>query len=37
MPQMQREIVEVIQLVLMERIKGRVAEKMVDISVPPVI
>ena len=37
MPQMPREVVEVIQPVLVERIKGRVADQMVDIPVPPVM
>ena len=32
-----REIVEVIQLVLVERVKGRVADQMVDIPAPPVM
>ena len=37
-PQMRREIVEVIQFVLVERIKGRVADQMlVDIPVPLVM
>ena len=35
--QMRHEIVEVIQLVLVERIKGRVADQMVDIPMPPVM
>ena len=35
-PRIRREIVEVIQLVLVERIKGRVADQM-DIPVHPVI
>ena len=36
-PQMRREIVEVIQLVLVERIKGGIADQMVDIVVLPVM
>ena len=35
--QMKWQIVEVIQLVLVERLKGRVADQMVDILVPPVM
>ena len=37
MPLMKREIVEVIQLVLAERIKGPVADQLVDIPVPLVM
>ena len=37
MPQTKREIVEVIQPVLVKRIEGRVAHQMVDIPVPPVM
>ena len=36
-PQMRREIVKAIQPVLVERIKGRVADQMVDIPVPQVM
>ena len=36
-PQMRREIVEWILLVLVERIKGQVADQMVDIPVPRVM
>ena len=36
-PLMRRKIVEVIQLVQVERIKGRVADEMVDIPMPPVM
>ena len=37
LPQVRREIVEVIQPVLVERIKGGVADQMVDIRMPPVV
>ena len=35
--QMKREIVEVMQLVLVERIRGQVADQMVDVPVPLVM
>ena len=37
MPQMNRENVEVMQLVLVERIKGQVADQMADLPAPPVM